>query len=134
MDNAILTPVHPVPTRYTVGVSYDLFSGLMAQEEKVHHEITVSEVKGGVQIESTLWSKKNDVLAENVTQVVGPYPINVKLFSDNVSRMKNQERKVELIRRLGAQVRQAQDCLAEEDILDAKGAIYGLILTTTAFG
>jgi len=133
MDNAILTPVTPAPFQCGYSASYDLTRGLTAEPVKVHHEIRLTELKGGFVIQSTLWSNKNEVLVDESTSVMGPFPVNLSLFVNNASRL-NSEDKVTLTRRLGAQVRNAKGCLAEEDILDAKGIIYGLVLTTMAFG
>jgi hypothetical protein len=133
MDNATLTPVTQLASRFGYSASYDLTSGLTAEPAQVHHEIVLQNSKNGFLIESTIWSSKNEVLVDNVVKLEVPFPINAKLFTQNASRLKAQD-KVTLTRRLGAQVRQAQDCLAEEDILDAKGAIYGLILNVMNYG
>jgi hypothetical protein len=130
MDNAILTPVTPPATRYAYNARYELGAGTNVN---VHHEITLTEVEGGVTIQSTLWSNKNEMLVDETTTVEGPFPINAQLFTKNASLL-NAEDKITLTRRLGAQVRNAECCLAEEDILEAKGIIYGLLLTTQAFG
>lgn len=133
MDNAILIPVTPLPTRSGYSASYNLTGGNTAQPVQVHHEIVLQNSKDGFLIESTIWNSKNEVLVDNVVKLEVPFPVNASLFAQNASRLKAED-KVTLTRRLGAQVRQAQDCLAEEDVLDAKGIIYGLILTTMAFG
>ena len=133
MDNVILTPITPAPFQSGYIASYDLTAGVGNGPLKVHHEITLTELKGGFVIQSTMWSNKNEVLVDESTSVMGPFPINLSLFTKNASLLKAEDKET-LTRRLGAQVRNAVDCLAEEDILDAKGIIYGLVLTTMAFG